>query len=475
MPDSDPKQPPDAGGSGSVEVQLSGPNLPAVAAPEAVPPDDSQPVSSGRVQAVEANEGTGPAKRSKRISTAIQNTVSGGIEALGGTIERLGGGVEKLGDVTKKVPLVGPSVAALGEGLTKAGESIQGFPEAAKTRRGKLLVQSVVVGLLVVAVWIAAIVLWQLRTTDVPDFRGDAEQILVQLSKGQTAIEQLYDNASPRFTELVQKERFVDDMTDMNATFGKFREITAINGTLVTTGPTGRIGRVSLTAAFERGVVKGNISFHWDQGKWKLFGISLEVPAELKISQAEREQRVAACLDDKGHDISKDLSPEGRKKCPVRDAAETILEQLDAGKAGDVWDHARDVFQTQEPRDKFIEIQDEHRSSLGKYRRIVDVTEAHQFTSTARVRGSLVELQSATFDVLAEFDRSSGVRVVFGFEREKKTDPWQLRSFKLVVPMPRAQDDTAPATPATPEPALPKLTKPPPHEMGAPAKPRKPR
>ena len=455
MADPDSKQPPDAGASGSVEVQLSGPHLDAV--PDGVARDDSAPMSSGRVQAVDAREPTGPAKRSKRLSAAIQNTVSGGVEKLGGAIETLGAGVEKLGEVTKKVPLVGSSVTAIGDGLAKAGETISLYPQAMKDRRGRLLVRSVIVGLLLVATWIAVIVGIQLRTTDVPDFRLDAESVLSQLSQGQTSIEQLYDNASPRFAEVVQKERFVEDMTDMNATFGKFKEITAINDTTVTAGPTGRLGRVAFTAAYEKGTVKGSMIFHWDQGKWKLFLINLEVPPELKITQAEREQRIAVCRDDKGHDVS-----DNRKKCPVRDAAETILEQLRDGKAGDVWDHARDVFKTQESRDKFIEIQNEHRSALGDYRRILEVTEAHQFKTTARVRGGLVGLDSATFDVLAEFERSSGVRVVFGFERENKSDPWQLKSFKLVVPMPRAQEAVAPSP--APTPALPKLSAPPAHK-----------
>jgi hypothetical protein len=177
---------------------------------------------------------------------------------------------------------------------------------------------------------------------------------------------------------------------------------------------------VSLTASYARGICKGSISFHWDQGQWKLLGIGIELPAELKVTQAQREQRVAACKD------SGD-----RKTCDVRDAAEKILEELRDGKAGQVYDDATDVFRKQETRGQFIIIQDEHRGALGAYKRILRVTEAKVIGGT-----------SATFDVVVEFDRSSGVRVVFGFERYSKTAPWQLRSFKLVVPMPRA-DETA--------------------------------
>ncbi len=411
----------DASASGSVEVQLSSDKL-AAAAPEAVPPDESAPVSSGKVQAVEAAaEQSGPARRSGRLSAAV----SGGVEKLGSGIEIMGEGVAKLGEVTKNVPLVGASVTALGEGLTKAGESISILPQVTATRRGRLLVRSVIVGLLLVASWITAIVAWELRTNDAPDFRPLAEHILVEISKGPASIDKVYDTASPRFLELVKKERFVDDMTDLDATLGKFHEITAINTTLVTHGPTGRVGRLSLTASFERGTTRAAISFHWDQGQWKLLGISVEVPPELKITQAQRELRVAACVDDKGHDVSYD-----RKKCPVRDAAETILEQLRDGKAGDVWDAASPVFQKQESRDKFAQLQVEHERALGKYVRLLNVTEAKMLGGT-----------TATIDVVAEFELAKGVRVVFGFERDAKSSPWKLRSFKLVVPMPRVEDE----------------------------------
>jgi hypothetical protein len=407
--------------SGSVEVQVS--------VPEAVPADQSQPVSSGRVQAVEAHEATGPhlPRRGRRITNAL----SGGVEMFGEGMSIVG---EKIGEISKAVPIVGGATAKLGEGLAKAGESITIFPEVAQTRRGRLLVRSVVVGLLLVATWITAIVMWQVHANDTPDFRDDAQDILAEISKGPTSIEKVYDDASPRFLEVVKsKERFLDDMNDLNATLGKFKEISAINSTYMNNGPTGRIGRVQLTAAYDHGNCKASISFHYDQGRWKLFGISVEVPPELKITQAEREQRVAACLDDKGHDVSRDLSPGGRAKCAVRDAAETILEQIRDGKAGEVYDHASDVFRKQESREKFVQIQEDHRRALGTYQRLLNVTEAKVIGGT-----------SATYDALAEFERAQGVRVVLGFERAVKAAPWQLHSLKVVVPMPRAVEEPAP-------------------------------
>jgi hypothetical protein len=436
-----------AGASGSVDVSLaSSSGIPqAVGASDSQPTsagsarDESQPVSgSGPVAAVAAaSEGSGPirAGRSKRVTATMQAAVSGGVERLGQGIGIVGEGVAKLGDVTKKVPLVGVSVGKLGEGLTKAGESIHALPRVAQTRRGRLLVRSVVVGFLLVFIWIAVIVGFQLRAHDTPDFRPEAERILLEMGKGPASTAQVYEHASPRFQELVKKEVFMNDMADLYATNGKFREITAINETLVTTGPTGRVGRVGLTALFERGISRGSISFHWDKGQWKLLGVGIEVPDNVQITQIERQKRVAACIDEKGKDVS-----DQRRKCDVRDAAETILEMVRDGRAGEVWDAANDIFKQQESRLRFIQIQEEQRAAIGNWKRILDVTDARSI-------GGL----TATFDIVCEYERSSGVRVEFDFTRPSKFERWKLARFKVTLPMPRPYEvlsDPSPAAPA---------------------------
>ena len=428
--DSDDKR--DPAGSGSVEVAVSDPSLKiaesgsvdvamsdaSLPIPVKLSDIDSAPVSSGRVHAVASEEPQSGAHRAREALTAA---ASGGVELLGDGIAKLGEGVTKLGDLTNKVPLLGASVGKLGEGLTKAGESVHALPAVTKTRRGRLLVRSVIVGFVLVAAWIAVIVGLQLHGNDVPDFRPPAEAILAAIGKGSDSIGEVYEKSSPRFQEMVRKERFIDEMTDLNTTLGKFNEVTAINDTLVTSGPAGRVGRVSLTASYLKGICKGSISFHWDQGRWKLLGIGLELPPDLKVTQAQREQRVAACKD-----------PGDRKTCDVRDAAESILEKLWDGKAGEVWDAASPVFKTSESRIQFATIQEEHRDALGAYKRILRVTEAKVIGGT-----------SATFDTVTEFERASGVRTVFGFERASRSTPWMLRSFKLVLPMPRADEGGA--------------------------------
>jgi len=431
------------GDSGSIEVHMSQPSgakLPGIEAiAEAVPGeaahDDSRPIASGKVTA--AATGDLPEPRGKRITGAAKDALDAGVGRLGsgiGTlgdgVSRLGEGVAKLGDLSRNVPVVGSSVAALGEGLTHVGETLHELPQVARTRRGRLLIRSMIVGFILVAAWITVIVALQLHGNDTPDFRPNAERILVDLNKGM--IDEIYEQASPRFQETARKERFIDDMTDLNETVGKFREITAVNDSLVTTGPTGRIGRVSLTVAYAKATCKVSVSLHYDQDRWKLLGIGVELPNELKITQAQREERVKVCND-----------PMDLKHCEVHQAADAILRRLKDGQADRVWDDATAVFQKLEQKAKFVQLQLEHQIALGSYRRIIRVSEAKVIGGT-----------SATFDALAEFDKASGVRTVFGFFRNSKRNPWKLRSFKIVLPMPRGAVDAV-ALSASPEPVPP--------------------
>jgi hypothetical protein len=354
----------------------------------------------------------------RRITGAAKDALDAGVSKLGSGIETLGEGVSRLGEMSR-IPVVGTGVTRIGEGITQVGESLHQLPQVARTRRGRLLIRSMIVGFFLVAAWIIVIVGLQLHGNDTPDFRPNAERILVDLSKG--AIDEVYEAASPRFQEMVRKDRFIDEMGDLTQTVGRFREITAVNDSLVTNGPTGRTGRVSLTVAYEKASCKVSVSLHYDQQRWKLLGIGIELPPELKISQAQREERVKACKE-----------PMDIKHCDIHQAADAILQKLRDGRADQVWDDATAVFQKQEAKPVFMQLQAEHVAALGAYRRIIAVTEAK-----VAIGGG-----SATFDTLAEFERASGVRTVFGFFRLSKGAPWKLRSFKMVLPMPRAADDT---------------------------------
>jgi hypothetical protein len=140
------------------------------------------------------------------------------------------------------------------------------------------------------------------------------------------------------------------------------------------------------------------------------------------------------------------------KHCDVHQVADSILRRLKEGQVEQVWDEATGVFQKQEQKPRFVQLQLEHMVALGDYRRIIAVSEA-------KVIGGTI----ATFDALAEFDKASGVRTVFGFYRRSESAPWKLRSFKIVLPMPRAAGDDGSRPAAQPEPLPgPPLRAPPP-------------
>jgi X-X-X-Leu-X-X-Gly heptad repeat protein len=394
---------------------------------DASPADDAGASGAGAGPATASSGSVEiPDSRGKRLADAAKDALDVGVTKLGSGIGTLGEGVSKLGEgVSKlKVPVVGSGVAKIGEGITQVGESLHELPRVARTRRGRLLIRSMVVGFVLVAAWIVVIVALQLHGNDTPDFRPYAERILVGLSRG--AIDEIYEQASPRFQEMVRKEQFSDNMTDMAETVGAFREITAVNDSLVTTGATGRIGRVSLTVAYEKAICKVSVSLHADRSRWKLLGIGVELPPELKISQSQREQRVKACAD-----------PMDIKQCDIHRDADAILQQIRDGRTDQVWEAATPVFQMLEQKAKFVQLQHEHHFVLGSYRRIIAVTEAKMIGGT-----------SATLDALAEFDRASGVRTVFGFERRSRLDAWKLASFKIVLPMPRGSELPLPEDPA---------------------------
>lgn len=466
------------GASGSIDVAMSGP-LPkppvlpdgVVVAPAST--SDSAPVSSGRVTSMHA-AATGPTEltRGKKITDVGKDMLGKGVSSLGSGLETIGEGVSKLGEASKKVPVVGSNIAKLGEGVSKLGESLTELPRVARTRRGALLVRSLFVGFILVFSWIAIIVMLQVQGTDSPDFRPHAERILRQITRNQPAIatlekrlgnkavsEQervslgrrldelkqervrdigdLYEKASPRFQEMVRKERFVDEMLDLNKTLGQFLEITAVNESFVSSGPTGRIGRMSTMVQYERGKTRAAVSLHLVDGEWKLLGVSVEVPPELVITPEAREERVTPC-DSKGADGKKDTDddipngPMNPTKCDVHRVGNHILEQLRDGQVAAVWDAAnRDVFQKQEVKARFIEISTEQQRVLGEYRRIIAVTEAKMYSGKEEERGY--------FDVIAEYSRAN-VRVIFGFTRPSKTQEWQLRSLKIALPMPRIDD-----------------------------------
>jgi hypothetical protein len=456
-----------AGSSGSIEVQFSSPRLPlasdvADALGEATdvsraPTTEASRSASGPVERPKEPAGRGDddeldpyalteepehARSSARIVAKRAEALIGqGVSRIGDGIGTLGEGMTKIGDRTMRVPVIGESVKQIGEGLSELGASLHDLPAVTQSRRGRILVRSMLVAFVLVFAWIAGIVLLQLRDSKKPDFRPLARKILIAIRDGREAA--VWADASPRFQEVVREQRFIDDMADMKRTLGAFREISAVNDTIVTTGASGRIGRVALMLRFDKGRARANVSFHRDAGRWKLLGIAVDAPPELPITQESRKERselpeevLAAAIEvlQAGNvdltGISDGRAPSGRDQGRERERPAASTPEADRDlRSNEVWLQASDVFHSSASQLEFARLQRERHQRLGNFVRLIE------YKSGSKKYGDL----SATFTGLVEYE-SGVVSAALNFGRVEERAPWLLNSFKVVLPMPRPDE-----------------------------------
>lgn len=461
--------PMDPGSSGSIEILFSDPRLPLAAD---VKDALGEATDVSRAPTTEASlSAHGPlerageddvdpyalepepehAKSSARIVAKKAEVLLGhGVSKIGDGIGTLGEGVTKIGDRTMRVPVLGESVKQIGEGLTELGASLHNLPAVTQSRRGRILVRSMLVAFVLVFAWIAGIVLLQLRDSKKPDFRPLSRKILIAIRDGREAA--VWADASPRFQEVVREQRFIDDMADMKRTLGAFKEISAVNDTMVTTGSSGRIGRVALMLQFDKGRARANVSFHRDAGRWKLLGIAVDAPPELPITQESRKERseipeevVSSAIKilqagnvdltnigdgrvpvgrDQGREPGRDRDRNGQ-----RPATAATPEAERDHRSEEVWKQASEVFHSSASQAEFVRLQRERHQRLGNFVRVIE------YKSGSKKYGDL----SATFTGLVEYDNGV-VSAAVNFGRVEERSPWVLNSFKVVLPMPRPDE-----------------------------------
>ena len=375
--------------------------------PEPVP--DQQSGGAGQSASMRVADGA------KRAASRIEAVVGGGVSRIGDGLESLGEGIGHLGARVENVPLLGQGVKDIGGGLADIGESLHNLPLVAKSPDGRALLGSMLVGFLLVFAWISAIVWFQLRGGVQPDFRPVAEKILIELRDGKAAA--VYADCSPRMQETIREDRFVATMNDMNNTLGKYVEIAAINETFVTSGPQGRIGRVSLTVEFANARTRGSISFQKIEKKWKLLGIAMEVPKDLPISTNQKEL----------YTLPRELVPLGTE----------VLKLSSQSADDEIWQRATESFRQRVSRDAFVAVQQTRRDTLGNFLRVLVVQDKLALSTDSL---------SATFVALCQFERANASATI-GFDRTLIETPWQMSSLKIVLPVVRP-DDIRPATDA---------------------------
>ena len=296
----------------------------------------------------------------------------------------------------------------------RVAESLSHLPLVPKTRKSRVVARSLIVGLLLVAAWIGGIVYWQWRGERKPDFRPQAEKILVELRDHD--YEKVYRDASPRFQELVLLEAFEHEMSEMNATLGTFREISSVTETEIVRGPSGKSARVGLLVVFDpTGTARGNMSFHLeDNHTWHLLGISIELPADVATRATKEEDRLKRVQG----------PPE------LEQLAVDLVKQLDQGEFQQVYDAAADTFRASTSPSNLAELERKRQKEIGKFSRIVNVTSLKQSPTG----------ESANLDALFEYEGATKtvISVHFGFVKDRTTRQWRLAEYKPIMPAPRA-------------------------------------
>ena len=285
-----------------------------------------------------------------------------------------------------------------------------------KTRKSRVLVRSVIVGFLVVAAWIVGLVWWQLRGTSKPDLRPIAQHILEQLRAGD--YDKVYQAASPRYQEIVLEGSFAKQVADINASLGAFKEITSASVGDVVRGPSGTSTTVNLVMTFDKAAkVRGWISFHREEGEWRMLGIDVDLPTDLAKVEGAEDKRIARSKGD---------------PVVVVDAL-VVLLRLQKGDVKDVWSGADAVFQGAVSMSDLADLETQRQKEIGKFARIVHVT------SNKKTPSELGD----SLDMLLEYesaDKGAEKTILsahFEFSRTDPRGPWRLSTYKPIMPLPR--------------------------------------
>jgi hypothetical protein len=410
------------------------------------PPDAGPGPASGRTDALEADPGasgsidvrvTDPAMTAVELPDAPSARKTG-LPAIGARVIHAGGRVVHAAEgvgarVVHAAEGVGGTVARAGGAVVDAaGASLSQLPVMPKTRRGRVMARSVVVSFILVFGWIAVIVGLQLRGSRPPDLRPDAERILIALRDGRAG--EVYDAASIRFQGVVRdRETFVDRMTEMNNTLGDYVEITAVIATETARGPGGRTGRLDVSLEYEKAQTRGSISFRWEDERWKLLGLAIEVPDAIASNKQERTERSTARPDE---------------IAALQAAIEAALVHSAKDEIDALWAEASPAFQQAISVEDLRVTERDRRAALGPFDRVLDLRGVR--LNPGRNAASLI--------ALLQYQKAT---ITGSFELSRIDDRWRLVFYKLVMPVLQVQPLAAAPAPwpdagaALPPPAAP--------------------
>ena len=156
------------------------------------------------------------------------------------------------------------------------------------------------------------------------------------------------------------------------------------------------------------------MSFHREQGEWKLLGLSVELPPEIAKIETADDKRLARVAGD---------------PIVITDAL-VVLVRLRNGDAAGVWkDAAEKPFKVSISIDDLRDAEAVREKEIGRFVKIVDVTSNKQDPGG---HGDSIE-------VLAQYDGTEKtiISVHFSFTRTGDDLIWHLASYQPIMPLPR--------------------------------------
>lgn len=281
--------------------------------------------------------------------------------------------------------------------------------------------------------WIGVLVGLQMLSGGDSSFRDETQRVLERIRDGQVA--EVHGEASPLFRERIGLDAFRDLADDINHNLGRFLEIQTSKTVEMIDGPGGRSGRVHTSLAFEHGKTSGRFSYHLVGDRWRLLGLSIDIPkARLQTdAQAGPPAELPATNTEPAPTAPTAGAPAaaGRREAPseVLTRFREILALGSDGQGGRVYDESAPPFQEAVNRDVFLALLKQRERALGGYVDIADIVSAEQ--NRGRNRAKVV--------ARVQFARAES-EVTMGFARID--DIWRMTYYKVMIPRPAVPDGT---------------------------------
>ncbi len=154
-----------------------------------------------------------------------------------------------------------------------------------RNRRTRLFVRSVIVVLVLAGSWIGVMTALQLLSSKDYEFRNEAAAIFTRLSRGDGG--ELWEASSAGLRERIGKQRLVALSRQVRDRLGEFRGIASVTSTYSASD----LGRVAMRVEFANATIPAALSFIREDERWKLLGLTIEVPRALSAAFAADETK----------------------------------------------------------------------------------------------------------------------------------------------------------------------------------------